>query len=1001
MCVIVKNYCKTCVLKWCKFAKVMYLTILKSDFYFYKRIVSFLFCVIFFVSSHAQTINWKKQNDWVDSVYAKLSNDERIAQLMILAAWSNKDKAHEKDVECHVSEIGVGGLIFFKGTPSKQAVLTNRYQKVSKVPLLIGIDGEWGLSMRLDSTPVFPRQLVFGSANKTELTKNFGMMVGKQCKRMGIHFNFAPDVDVNNNMSNPVINDRSFGESKYIVAKNGIAYMQGMQDENILASAKHFPGHGDTENDSHFGLPVIKGSRKRLDSLELYPFKELINHDVAAIMSAHLSVPALDSTPNLASSISPTIIKGVLQKEMGFEGIVITDALNMKGVSGSYLPGEVAAKALVAGNDFLLFVEDVPLSISIIKDYIKNGQLSWAQIEQSCKKVLLAKYWCGLNKYQPIDLNNLYADLNNYEADLLINQVIKNAIVVARNGDKIIPIQNPEQYKIASINVGSAGLSDFQIQLSHYLKADYFAIDKNETKENFDSLLAKSDYYNLLIVSLHNTSRFVSKKLGLTQAQIDFVKQLGSRNKAILVNHGNPYILQHFDGFKNVIVAYEDLPIYNKMAAQILGGGTESKGKLPVSVTSSFALGSGIETEALPKFDYVYPEEAKVDHKKLQRIDSIVNNAIAQKAMPGCQVFVAKGGKVVYNKSFGFHTYDSMTLVKNNHLYDLASLTKILSTTLAVMKLYEEKKIKLDDKIGMYLPFLKGTDKEKIKIQDILTHQAGLTPFIPFYKSTLMPNGQLNPVVYADTPNEEYTLEVAKNIYINKNYEKQIWTTIANSELKKPGEYLYSDLGFMMLRKMVEVITNQEFESYLQEEFYKPLNLSTMVYNPIKTVNNNWIVPTEYDSVFRKQLIKGYVHDPAAAMLGGVSGHAGLFATANDVGIIMQMLLNKGYYGSNRVLKASTVEMFTHKFSKKSRRGLGFDKPEMDITKDSPASRECNSSVFGHQGFTGTCAWADPENDLVYVFLSNRVHPSADNKKFGELSVRTKVQDAIYEAIKD
>ncbi len=973
---------------------------LKIVFSIHKQFFIFIFCLVLFSESAAQAINWKKQNDWVDSVFATLTPDQQIAQLMMIAAYNTKDKIHEKDVECHVRDIGVGGLIFFKGSPSRQVMLTNQYQKLSKVPLLIGIDGEWGLSMRLDSTPVFPRHLVFGSANKIELTKQFGVLVGKQCKRMGIHFNFAPDADINNNMANPVINDRSFGENKYIVAKNSIAYMQGMQSENILASAKHFPGHGDTESDSHYGLPVIKGNRKRLDSLELYPFKELIDNGIAAIMTAHLAVPALDTMPNYAASISKPIITDLLRNEMEFDGIIITDALNMKGVSSFYAPGEVAAKAFAAGNDILLFVEDVPMSIAYIKDYIKRGLITWQQVERSCKKILLAKYWCGLNKYKPIEPKNLTNDLNSFESEFLVKEVVKNAVVVARNHDKIIPIQNPEKYKIACINVGNSQLSDFQTQLNNYLKADYYAIDKNDRKENFDSLLSISDYYNLVIVSLHNTSRFVSRNLGLTQVEINFVQALGRRNKCILVNNGNPYILQHFDMYKNVIVAFEDLPLYNQMAAQILCGGLEAKGKLPVSVPNMYALGSGSETETIGKFEYVYPNEAEVNNAKMEKIDSIVNSAIALKAMPGCQVFVAKEGKVIYNKSFGFHTYDSLTPVKNNHVYDIASVTKILSTTLAVMKLFEEKKIKLDDKIGLYLPWLKDSNKEDLKISDILTHQAGLVPFIPFYKATLLPSGQLNPIVYSDTFSTEFSLKVVDNIYINKNYEKVIWKTIADTELKKEGQYVYSDLGFMMLRKMVETITNKDFESYLQENFYKPLNLGSMVYNPIKTINYNWIVPTEYDSVFRKQQVKGYVHDPAAAMLGGVSGHAGLFATANDVGIIMQMLLNKGVYAEHRFLKASTVELFTKKFSKNSRRGLGFDKPETDPTKDSPTSKMCSPATFGHQGFTGTCTWVDPEYDLVYVFLSNRVYPSADNKRLGELSVRSKIQDIIYDAIK-
>jgi len=973
---------------------------LRFLYIFNRQLFIFLICIVFLNNTFGQTINWKKQNNWVDSVFKTLSPDQQIAQLMIIAAFNNKDKTHVQDVECHITDLGVGGLIFFKGNPTQQAILTNRYQKLSKVPLLIGIDGEWGLSMRLDSTPVFPRQMVFGGANNIELTKQFGVLVGKQCKRIGINFNFAPDVDVNSNMLNPVINDRSFGENKYIVAKNGIAYMQGMQSENILASAKHFPGHGDTENDSHFGLPVIKASRKRLDSLELYPFKQLIDYGVTSIMSAHLSIPALDSTPNLASSISPEIITKLLRNEMEFDGLIITDALNMKGVSSFYAQGEVAAKAFAAGNDLLLFVEDVPLSIAFIKDYIKKGIITWAQVEKSCKKILLAKYWCGLNKYKPVELMNLTKDLNSSESDFLINQVIKKGVVVARNHDKIIPIQNPEQYKIACLNVGNNQLSEFQIQLNNFLKADYFAIDKNDFKEVFDSMLCITDYYNLLIISLHNTSRYVSKNLGLTQVEINFVNELAKRNKCILVNNGNPYILQYFNNFKNIIVSYEDLPQYNQIAAQIISGAIEAKGKMPVSIPNLFPLGSGVETYIIPKFETVYPKEVKVNEKTLLKIDSIINDAIAQKAMPGCQVFVAKSGKVIYNKSFGFHQYDSLQPVKNYHLYDIASVTKILSSTLAVMKLYEEKKINLDDKIGLYLPWLKGSNKEKIKIYELLAHQSGLIPYIPFYKSTLLANGMLNPIIYSDSFSTDFNLKVADNLYINKNYEKVIWKTIADSELKKEGEYIYSDLGFIMLRKIVETITNKDFESYLQESFYKPLNLATMVFNPNKLFNPDWIIPTENDSIFRKQLVKGYVHDPTAAMFGGISGHAGLFATANDVGIIMQMLLNRGFYGNNRVLKASTIDLFTKKYSKKSRRGLGFDKPETDLTKDSPCSKFCSPLTFGHQGFTGTCTWVDPEYDLVYVFLSNRINPSADNKKFGELSVRSKIQDVIYEALK-
>lgn len=970
--------------------------------------LSAAFLLLFFTArsiANGQAIRWNAPNKWVDSVFATLSEDQRITQLMMIAAYTTKEQINVADVECHVRELDVGGLIFFKGNPYKQALLTNQYQALSKVPLLIGIDGEWGLSMRLDSVPTFPRQMVFGAANDLSLTRDFGRAVGLQCRRMGIHFNFAPDVDVNNNMANPVINDRSFGENKNIVAKHGLAYALGMQDLNVLASAKHFPGHGDTENDSHYGLPVIKGNRKRLDSLELYPFRELIKNDVAAVMTAHLNVPALDTTPNLASSLSPAIITRLLKEEMGFEGIVITDALNMKAVSNFFGPGEVAAKALAAGNDMLLLVDDVPMSIAVIKDYVKRNLISWEQINRSCKKILLAKYWCGLNKYQPIKLENITKDLNNRSSELLIRKVIKEGIVVARDMDNLIPLENPEQYKIASVNVGVPQLSVFQQTLRNYLNCDFFAIDKNESQQYFDSLLNQMDYYNLIIISLHGTSRFVSKSLGLTKQQIAFINSLMQRRKTILVNHGNSYILQHFQNCRNAIVAYEDLPEYNLQAAQLLCGGYGARGKLPVSVKDAFPLGSGILTASLPRFEYVYAEEAETDSDKLQKIDSIVSNALLKKAFPGCQVLVAKDGKVIYNKSFGYHTYDSLKPVMNHHAYDLASLTKILSTTLAVMMLYEEKKISLEDRIGFYLPVLSGSNKEKIKIKDILTHQAGLVPFIPFYKNTLV-NGRLNPIIYSDSMYGEYNIPVANGIWMNRLYEKEIWKTIAHSRIDTPGKYVYSDLGFMLLRKLVETVTNTEFERYVSEQFYKPLNLGGMVFNPIHKINNDWIVPTEQDTVFRKQLLKGYVHDPAAAMLGGVSGHAGLFANANDVAVVMQMLLNGGYYGNARILKSSTISYFTKKFSKTSRRGLGFDKPETGkdpVTqkiKDGPTSNKCSPQTFGHTGFTGTCAWADPENGIVYVFLSNRVYPSTENKKLVELSVRTAIQDVIYEAVK-
>jgi beta-N-acetylhexosaminidase len=959
------------------------------------------FCLNSQSKAQSHSINWKRSYPWVDSVMSTLSLDEKLGQLMTIAVWTQRDSNYLMDIEHLVKDYKVGGIMFMKGTPHKEAVLTNRYQAVSKVPILVSIDGEWGLNMRLDSTPAFPRQMILGAANNLELTQQMGTEIGKHCKRMGIHLNFAPDVDINNNPANPVINDRSFGENKYIVAKHGVAFTRGIQDQHVMATAKHFPGHGDTEFDSHEALPILNFNRKRLDSLELYPFKELIKNKVGSVMVAHLYVPAIDSANNTATSISKIAIKNLLKDELGFDGLVITDGLNMKGVANYAAPGEVSAKALAAGSDLLLFVEDLPQSIFWIKEYLKNGLITNEDIDIACRKILITKNWAGLNHYQPIKLENLYSDLNCCSTDLLIKKIVKQGIVVAKNSDNLIPLANPQEYKIASIAVGNNLFTSFQQTLNNYLKADYFSIDKNDSEQSFDSVFSILQRYSLVIISVHNTSRYVSKKLGMTKAEITFINRLLLSRKSILINHGNPYILQHFSQARNVIVAYEDLPLYNQLAAQALMGTYGTTGKMPVSVGSTFPLATGVETEALPRLEYVMPEEIGLEHTPFQFIDSMVAEGIKAKAMPGCQVLAAIDGKVIYNKSFGTFTYDSAsTKVQNYHLYDLASLTKMLSTTLAIMKLYEDKAIGLNDKLGLYLPFLRGTAKEKITIKDVLLHQAGFPAFIPFYKK-ILDKSLPDTTWFSQIKTTRHSLKVADSLWIDKSYEQNIFNLIATADMKTTGEYLYSDLGFILLRKLVENISNQTFDEFVNENFFKPLALGNICFTPLdKGVFKGKIAPTENDTLFRKQELQGYVHDPAAAMFGGVSGHAGLFSNANDVAVIMQMLLNGGTYGNVRVLKESTVTLFTSKQSKKSRRGLGFDKPETIPLKMSPAGKYCSPLTFGHTGFTGTCAWADPKNNLVYVFLSNRVNPNAENNKLAQMNIRTNIQDLIYQAAK-
>jgi beta-N-acetylhexosaminidase len=965
------------------------------------RIIVFVFLVLITPAVSAQPfgpLNWGDKNPWVDSVYESMTQEQRIAQLMMIAAWSGKDSAHIADVTCHVQDLGVGGIIFFKGTPTKQATLTNYYQSISRVPLLIGIDGEWGLSMRLDSTPVFPRQIVMGGAANPTLTYEFGKIIGKQCRRMGIHFNFAPVVDVNNNPLNPVINDRSFGENRNLVALLGTQYMKGMQEEGVIASAKHFPGHGDVTADSHYSLPVVAGNRERLDSLELFPFKQVIDKGVMGVMTAHLFVPALDSTPNRASSLSPLVIKGLLKKDMGFDGLVVTDALNMKGVADYYGAGEVAAKAFMAGNDILLFVEDVPQAIGIIQHYIDIGEILPQQLEYSCKKILLAKYWAGLANYKPIEMQNLIEDLNCCEANFMIESLVKQGVVVAVNKDRIIPIENPHLYRIAVVSIGTAEPTVFQEEVMKYVRADYFSIDKKEQSPFFDSLYDNLFQYNLILLSLHGTSRFVSRNLGLTQLQINFInKLLASNKRVVLINHGNAYILSRLSNVKNAIVAYEDLEVYNKASAQVLFGGIAAKGTLPVSVNKDLPVGAGEPTSSMERFSYTMPIAVGADDAAINKIDSIVAEGIRQKAFPGCQVLVAHKGQVIYQKSFGTHTYDMLTPVANHHTYDLASLTKILSTTLAVMALYDDGKIVLTEPISTYLPELTKTNKSHLRIDNILLHQAGLPAYIPFYNKTLI-QGKPHPLIYSNKLSNNHNIEVARGLYMHRDYEDFVWQQLIASDLSKEGEYLYSDLGFIMLGKMVERVAGTPLNQYVQERIYERLSLHSLGYKPIGRIPFECIVPTEQDNYFRHTLLIGNVHDQTASLMGGVAGHAGLFGNANDVAIIMQMLLRGGTYGKQRILYENTVKEFTRTHQRGNRRGYGFDKPETDSKKQSPLPSMVSPLAFGHTGFTGTAAWADPQNELLVVFLSNRVHPDAENKKLVQLNIRSRIIEQVYAA---
>ena len=946
------------------------------------------------------------RNNWVDSVYSKLSEEERIGQLFMVAAYSGGKNYNEDLVTKLLAAHQVGGLIFMQGGPVRQAVLTNRYQQMAQVPLLIAMDAEWGLGMRLDSVKNFPREMMLGATHDTLLVFREGIAIANQCQRLGINIDFGPDVDVNNNAANPVINSRSFGEDKKWVARLGAAYMRGLQNNGIIACAKHFPGHGNTDVDSHKDLPMISRSLAQLDTLELYPFRQMIAAGVKSIMIAHLEVPALDTTAHLPTTLSRNTVN-LLKNKLGYNGLVITDALNMQGVTKYFSAGDAELKAFEAGNDILLFPQDVPVALGRIKNAIDSGIVPQSALEESVKKILSAKYDAGLTNRKDIDTTNLVDDLNK-KIDAIRTQVAKAAITIVKDDNQMISKINENMrigYVGINANTSTPLYEALQDEFNNVSKA---WIHKGSPADSIQRILDGMSKYDATVIAVHNVSFTPGNSYGLGDEAINFLQQAGCRNNVIVVLLGNAYAMQFFCGAQSVLVSYEDDTLTERAVADVLLKKAKAKGKLPVTACingqsvcpapAKLPVITKAPSNELVKVFYP-PDAGVVDQTALDRLDMFMARDIADGVFPGCRVLAAHNGKVFYDKAFGYLKYNKKEKVDTNTMYDMASCTKVLSTTLCVMRLYEQGKLDLNKTLADYLPQARGTNKANLHIKDILLHQAGLKGWIPFYKESVDDNGKLKSDLYRKSPGGDFDIPVARNVYLRNDYLDTMWSRIYASPLDNAGKMVYSDLDFYFLMAVVQQITGKPIDKYVEEEFYKPMGLKRITFNPLNKFDTLQIAPTEIETTFRNQLVYGYVHDPGAAMLGGVGGHAGIFASAQDVAAIFQMLLNKGVYGTKRYFKATTLDLFTAYNSPISHRGLGFDKPLPEDDNGGPAGERCSGLAFGHQGFTGTCVWADPATGIVFVFLSNRVYPSGANTKINKLNVRTLAQDYIYQSL--
>ena len=970
---------------------------------------------------------------WIDSVYNSLTPDQRIGQLIFAAAYSNLGKKHVDMITEYISEYQIGGLIFFQGGPKRQALLTNMYQSYSKTPLLIGMDAEWGLGMRLDSCVSFPRQMTLGAVEDISLIYQMGEEIGRQCRRMGVHINFAPVADINNNPSNPVIGSRSFGENSWNVARRSVMYLSGLQQQHILTAAKHFPGHGNTSVDSHHTLPLVKSTYAGFDSLEWHPYKEMIRNNLTGVLAAHIHVPNLDDTPDLAASLSRRVLTDILRDSLHFKGLVYTDALNMRGVTSYFKPGELEVKALEAGVDVLLMPTDIPKAISAIKTAIDIGRIDAKQIEISCRRILAAKEWAGLNKYQPIDLTGLHAHLNSPDADLLNRRLVEASLTVVQNNDSILPLKRLDKEKTAILITGTSLANNFLRTLSLYEENDYYFFDKTTTVQQTNALFEKLKTYSRVIVGIHNTSSNPDYGFGILPNVRSFVGRLTGSTNVVLCLFAPPYALSSFtnkDKMSAIVVSYQETPLAQDYTAQLVYGAIAGKGRLPVSVDSIYHSQKGIYTRGKLRLKYSIPEEVQAHSKKLLPIDSLVQDAINARALPGCQIFAARNGVVFFRKEYGQTRYDEYAEpVDPRHIYDLASVSKVAATLPSVMLLNDRNQIKLRGRLADYLPELKGSDKDRITMINLLTHQAGLQSSIGFFLRTMEPidsskrllagrpntlySIRLGPSTYLNNQNRfkygyyassedgKHQLQVADGMYMISSYRDSIFYGIRDSKLLSQRKYVYSDLGFIILARIIERLGKQPLDEFVDQHFYSRLGATTLGYLPTKRFPQGRMVPTANDTVFRHQWLQGYVHDESAALMGGVSGHAGLFGNANDLAKLMQMYLNMGTYGGERYIKEDTFEDFiASPFARQgNRRGIGFDKPALSSNPNDLMSKNASRKSFGHTGFTGTMVWMDPENGLLYVFLSNRVCPDATNNKLSALNLRSKIYEIFVNAV--
>jgi len=946
------------------------------------------------------------QPAWTDSVIAKMTLDEKIGQLLMVTSNPKLNDKQRQLLLDQIEKYKVGGVLFLKSTPIDLASRANEYQKASKIPLFIALDGENGLSFRMDSTIVYPNLIALGAIKNDSLIYRMGREIGQQCRTLGINLNFAPVADVNSNPENPVINYRSFGENPQRVSHKCLMFARGLQDENIFVSVKHFPGHGNTSEDSHETLPSIKGDYQHLDSIDFLPFKTCIDNGINGIMTAHIQLPGIDKSKRPAT-LSKRIMTTILRDSLHFDGLIFSDAMNMKGITQQFNEGDAAVEALKAGVDVIEFVQHPDKVIDTVKKAIQQGLIKESSIDEKCRKVLLAKSWAGLHNYKPVDTNQIIENLSKPEFQLTSRLLTEQSLTVIRNERSLLPLQRLDTLHIASVSIGSKEVTQFQKGLERYTLVDHFNLSSDATKEELSALISVLKNYNLVITGVHVSKMLPSKRYNISDMQLAAVDSICLNNNALVSFFANPYSLAHFKGIDSTqatIVAYSDNSTAHDLVSQLIFGAIGTKSTLPVTISDKFKVDTGVEIKQSDRFKFTLSEEAGYNSFILNStIDSFVNDAIQKKVFPGCQVLVAKEGKVVFQKSYGYFTYDTINKVTNESLYDWASITKVTGPLPILMKLYQDSVINLDAPFSDYWINFKRSNKSKVTLREILTHQAQFKSGISYHVKLMKEEKKRKGTVFSETPSTLFPVRISSHLYTSEDSKQRMFDEIRDSELLKEKKYTYSDLGFYLFPELISKLTGENYEELLNHTFFKPLGAVSVGYNPVNHFPLKQIAPTELDDLFRKEQLQGFVHDEGAALLGGISGNAGLFGSSLDMAKIMQFYLQNGHYGDLHLLDEKTLTEFTRvQFPENNnRRALGFDKPYLNNKSFSAGNAypapDASSDSFGHSGYTGTFTWTDPKTNLLFVFLTNRVYPTRENTRLIDTNFRPRLFQAVIE----